>query len=273
MYLYTNIFYDTRERESVCVVVCFPSHFNFALANISLLGFFFSRAPYFIFPLIEWKFQLFICLILLIDTHTQLVLDNFCTKTNKCTGGRPSKQASAVLLQSPICHVQWASSLFQCHHQHSHMFDYYKFKWRNFTHFTQCELAVFAAGLSRRTNIWFTKWVRNETAQKKIYTTKRRMHNNSSGNRRKNLYNNQNELHKTLQFHTNNFQWMIWMFFFFYGKTAHIVVCAEKLRAKTTTEQRTSVSNVTDCFFCSFDLFHILLPLLLLLVLLLHTSV
>lgn len=148
--------------------------------------------------------------------------------------GRSSEWAS-VVLQSPICHVQWASLLLrlpvcQCHHQHSHVFDYYKFKiqMREF-------YALHSMWIGCSTGLPFAYVYDSQRAKMnsaKKHTTIR------SSNRRKNLYNNQNELHKTLQFHTNNFQWMIWMFFMEKSRShthTHCCVCAEKLRAKTTT--------------------------------------
>lgn len=104
----------------------------------------------FIFPLIEWKFQLFIYLILFIDTHTHSLTRNWCwtifaqRQTKICTGDQASKRCLAIahMPRSMSCgSASAATNIHMCL-----IIINPKFKWRNFTHFTQCELAVRLVG-------------------------------------------------------------------------------------------------------------------------------
>lgn len=249
-------------------VVCFPSLFNFAVANISLLGIFFSRSPFHI-PA-NWMEISIIHLLDFINRYTHA--RNWCwtifaqRQTNICTGDQASKRCLAIAhmprsMSVVVVAVAAARASATTNIQICLIIINSKFKWGNFTHFTQCELAARLVGLSPHTCVCVSlydsqraKKTTQKYLQQTVYTTIR------SSNRRKNLYNNQNELHKTLQFHTNNFQWMIWMFLWKNRAHTHIVVRAEKLRAETTTnigalQMRRTVSFVhlicfTYCCCC-----------------------
>lgn len=148
------------------LLLCF-SLFNFALANISLLVLFCIVFSFHI-PLIEWKFQLFIYLII---NSAQLVLDNFAhmykhthTYTRALAIAHMPRSMRIVAVAAAA-----TTNIHMCSIINS------KFKWGNFTHFTQCELAVTGLCDSQR----LKKQRKKNTS---THTTVR-----SASNRRKNL--------------------------------------------------------------------------------------
>lgn len=163
-----QIYYIIR---SICIVcaVCFPS-----LANISPFHIPANWMEISIIHLLDFIYRY---------THTHSLTRNWCwtifaqRQTKICTGDQASKRCLAIahMPRSMSCGSASASATTNIHM--CLIIINSKFKWGNFTHFTQCELAVRLVGwlVYRHTyvcaRVWFTK---SEKKQRK-----KSIHNNS----------------------------------------------------------------------------------------------